>query len=198
MFLWKINQIWKTDDNISIDSTHSYEDISSKLFQNSEKIISEFVKHTEGNERKATQLLKSWQDSTARKVKKFKWKYTLSTCNETNNIVIITITETFKGIPTSGGSSFIILQTSAHTKDFCPITDLFNGTYIARCIFHEDVTNIKGTVDFVNFIAFTQMAKPMKKKLFDFPVIISQSHSTTTARSRGMLLLRILFSSFLF
>ena len=176
MFLWKINQIWKTDGNNSIDSTHTYEDISSKLFQNSVK----------WQRKIRMQSLKSWCNFTARNVKKYNWTFTLSTCKETNNVFIITITETLKDIPTSGGSSFIILQTSAHTKDFCPITDLFNGTYIARCTVYENVTNFKGKVDFVNFTAFTQMAKPMKRKLFDFPVIISQLHSTSAARSRGI------------
>ena len=179
MFLWKINQIWKTDDNFSMNSIHSYEDISSKLFQNSENILSEFVENALGNEFES--FFETWHNNTETNLNKFKWTYTLTKC-ERRNRYIVTITETCKDVPTSGGSSFAILQNSAHTKDFCPITDLLNGTYIARCTFHADITNIEGIVDFVNFTAFTKKGKEMRKNLFDFSVI-SQLHSTTTTES---------------
>ena len=179
MFLWKINQIWKTDDNISMDRTHSYKDLSSKLFQNSEKILSEFVENALGNELES--LLETWNNNTEKNMNKFKWKHTLTKC-ERRNRYIVTIRETCKDIPTSGGSSFVVLQASAHTKDFCPITDLLNGTYIARCTVHEDMTNIQGIVDFVNFTAFTKKGKEMQKNIFGFPVI-SKLHSTKTTES---------------
>ena len=69
---------------------------------------------------------------------------------------------------TSGGSSFTILQTSAHTKDFYPIIDLFNGTYIAKCSIHEINTSMVGRVHFVNFTAFTKIQKRHKKNIFTF------------------------------
>ena len=68
--------------------------------------------------------------------------------------IVVKILETYEGIPTSGSSVFTFLQTSAHTKDFCPVIDNFNGTYIVRCLPHEDNTVIKGDVQFVNFTLF--------------------------------------------
>ena len=78
-----------------------------------------------------------------------------STSERKDGSILVKILETNKGIPTSGGSVFTFLQTSAHTKDFCPVTDHFNGTYIVRCLPHEDNTVIKGNVHFVNFTLFT-------------------------------------------
>ena len=187
MFLWKINRMWegKVNSNNSMDSNQDYKDITLKHLQNSQTIISEFVKNGEGDKEKVTQQLNNWHVQNANNKKKFKWTHTFKQCEGTNNIFIITITETFMNLPTSGGSSFLILQTSAHTKDFCPITDLFNGTYIARCTVHEIITRIQGTVDFVNFTAFTQMAQPMRRQLFNIPVnIISQSHSVVPRFNR--------------
>ena len=137
------------------------------------------MENTEGSKWGRKQLFNSWHDNNAKYVKKFKWTHTLRECKRAKNIFTITITESFMDIPTSGGSSFIILQNNAHTRDFCPITDLFNGTYMAKCTLHEDITNIEGTIDFVNFTAFTQLAKPMKRKIFDFSVNISKLQSTT-------------------
>ena len=166
-----------------MDSIHSYQDISSKLLQNSQTIISEYVKNGEGIKRKVTQKLNNWHIQNTKNAKKFSWTHTFKQCEGTNNIFIITVTETFMDFPTSGGSSFLILQTSAHTKDFCPITDLFNGTYIARCVLHEDNTIINGRVDFINFTAFTQLAKPMRRQLFKIPVNFNQSDSTPAESS---------------
>ena len=74
-----------------------------------------------------------------------------STSKRKDGSIVVKILETNGGIPTSGGSVFTFLQTSAHTKDFCPVTDHFNGTYIVRCLPHEDDTVIKGDVHFMNF-----------------------------------------------
>ena len=210
MFLWQFNQILKANDDNkktnNIEDINTYDGISSKLFQNSDKIISDFVENTEGSKWGRKQLFNSWHDNNAKYVKKFKWTHTLRECERAKNIFTITITESFMDIPTSGGSSFIILQNNAHTRDFCPITDLFNGTYIAKCTLHEDITNIEGTIDFVNFTAFTQLAKPMKRKIFDFSVNISKLQSTTESSTtqffngaynrtnRGKLLAYFLFS----
>ena len=77
-----------------------------------------------------------------------------STSKRKDGSIMVKILETNGGIPTSGGSVFTFLQTSAHTKDFCPVTDYFNGTYIVSCLPHEDNTVIKGDVQFVNFTLF--------------------------------------------
>ena len=79
---------------------------------------------------------------------------------------MIQISETKRGIPTFGGSSFTFLQTSAHTKSFCPVTDLFNGTYLVKCFIHENDTTIKGEIHFVNFTAFTKKTNKMYKTIF--------------------------------
>ena len=97
----------------------------------------------------------------------YKWSTNRKNCKNTNDLMI-TLTETYRNSPTSGGSSFTILQTSAHTKDFCPIIDLFNGTYIAKCSVHENNTKISGMVQFVNFTAFSKTTKASQKQILEF------------------------------
>ena len=84
-----------------------------------------------------------------------------------DNDFVIQISETKRGIRTSGGSSFTFLLTSAHTKSFCPVTDHFNGTYLVKCFIHENNTTIKGEVNFVNFTGFTKNKNKIHNIIFE-------------------------------
>ena len=95
------------------------------------------------------------------------WKYRIIQCDNSNSVVT-TITETINGIPTSGGSSFNILVESDNTKEFCPVHDVFNGTYIARCELHEaQRTRIITKGHFTNFTAYWRTVAPKTTVLFN-------------------------------
>ena len=96
----------------------------------------------------------------------FKWRYDIRGYNSNESVVIVFIQETYKGVATSGGSSFTLLIRSKNTMDFCPVMDLFNGTYIAKCPVHEEGSTITAECHFVNFMAFTKSKKPKAQKLF--------------------------------
>ena len=117
-------------------------------------IISNFVQHFEMHENGFKNKVTELNSIMKARLRDYKWNVTVEECY-TKKRVIIRIDETFRRNSTSGGSSFTILQTSAHIKDFCPITDLFNGTYIAVCHIQYQNVTIKGTVHYVNFTAFS-------------------------------------------
>ena len=100
----------------------------------------------------------------------FKWSYDIQGCNKNgNNInyVIVVIQETYQGVATSGGSSFTLLIRSPNTMDFCPVMDLFNGTYIAKCPVHEKGSTIMAECHFVNFMAFSRLEKRTTQQVFE-------------------------------
>ena len=159
-FLNEINQIYsKSSRNIpqTFPASHNI----------SQTILYEYFNNYHQNSKEIEQFFASMNKSSVQSIMNYNWLTNRDVCKNFNH-VIITITETYKGSPTSGGSSFTILQTSAHTKDFCPITDLFNGTYIAKCSVHEHNTNITGMVQFVNFTAFSKTTKASQKQILEF------------------------------
>ena len=87
----------------------------------------------------------------------YKWSYRIHTCDlKSRNLVVVVIQELHYGHASSGGSSITVFSRSTNTMDYCPVVDLFNGTYIAKCQIHERGTVLKSKVHFVNFAAFTR------------------------------------------
>ena len=153
-FLHQINQVYQKHTS---NSPPANNDIMSKFINNYQKYPNK------------TQRIFLNRHKALKGLDKYKWLVKYKHCKDVGD-VIITIKETYRQVPTSGGSSFTILQTSAHTKDFCPTMDLFNGTYIAKCSIHENNTIIKGMIQFVNFTAFTKTTKPFHKEILKFHV----------------------------
>ena len=104
---------------------------------------------------------------TSKNITHFKWIYYLQGCNKNGGKVMIVIHETYQGVATSGGSSFTLLIRSKNTMDFCPVMDLFNGTYIAKCPVHEEGSTITAECHFVNFMAFARIDTPKVQTLFE-------------------------------
>ena len=154
--------MFNNSDNNNNQNNHQNNKMKMILLEN---IISNFIMNKEMYPNMTTQLLQQWGGGV-KSQKNYKWNIKFKYCNTSPNIIFY-IEETFRKMPTSGGSSFTILQTSAHTKDFCPINDLFNGTYIAKCLISEDNSIIKGKVLFINFTAFTQRVYPFKDVIFE-------------------------------
>ena len=144
-------QIFKSSG--SIDQT-SYVQSRDGFFPDAlrNNVLFKFVRNSELNKLRLNKVLTNWKGNDERIVNSFQWTHNIQKCENTNTI-IITIQETFMGTPTLGGSSFTTYQDSEHTRDYCPIRDLFNGTYLARCTVHEDMTQIEGILHFVNFAA---------------------------------------------
>ena len=128
-----------------------------------DEVLEEYIVTCRENGRNVENLFELWNNGS--RAEDYKWNIEEETKIKDSEI-IIKILETKQGMPTSGGSSFTFLQTSAHTKSFCPITDLFNGFYLVKCFLHENVTNIKGEVNFVNFTGFTKNKIKIHKVIF--------------------------------
>ena len=153
-FLHQINQVYQ---NHTPESPPANDNIISEVINNYQKYQS-----------KIQQIFINI-NKTFKGLDNYKWTVNYKHCKDVGD-VIFTIKETYRQMPTSGGSSFTILQTSAHTKDFCPIIDLFNGTYIAKCSIHENNTTIVGMVQFVNLTAFTKTISAFHKQIIQFSV----------------------------
>ena len=139
-----------------------------------DNITLKFVENYENHTEEVQSLFEEWDKKANTSWKEFEWNVRFSNDTEDGHI-FIHILETKKDIPTSGGSSFTFLQTSAQTKDFCPVTDHFNGTYTVRCFPHEDNTVIKGDVHFINLTTFTKNTIISYKTIFQQNEIRSRS-----------------------
>ena len=126
--------------------------------------LEKYIHNSRRNRRKVEFLFELWNNES--KAEDFKWTIKEKTVTKDNDIMI-KILETKRGIPTSGGSSFTFLQITNYTKSFCPVTDLFNGTYFVKCFIHENDTNIQGEVNFVNFTGFTKKKIKIHKIVFE-------------------------------
>ena len=135
------------------------------LSHTTDNITLKFVENYESYTEEVQSLFEEWDKKANASWKEFKWNVQFFNDTEDGHI-FIHILETKNGIPTSGGSSFTFLQTSARTKDFCPITDHFNGTYTVRCAPHENNTVIKGDVHFINLTTFTNKTIISYKTIF--------------------------------
>ena len=144
-------------------------------------IISNFVQHFEMHENGIKNKVTELNCIMKARLKDYKWNVTVEECY-TKKRVIIRIDETCWRNYTSGGSSFTILQTSAHIKDFCPITDLYNGTYIAVCHIQYQNVTIKGTVHYVNFTAFSSTETRFRKVICTHAPNMDVSLKTLAAR----------------
>ena len=128
-----------------------------------DEVLEEYIVTCQENDSRVENLFELWNNES-RDVD-YRWIIEEETAVGKSEI-IVKILETKRGIPTSGGSSFTFLQTSAYTKSFCPVKDFFNGTYLVKCFLHENVTNIKGEVNFVNFTGFTKKKMKIHKVIF--------------------------------
>ena len=126
--------------------------------------LEKYIHNSRRNRRKVEYLFQLWNNES--KAEDFKWTIKEKTLTKDNEIMI-KILETKRGIPTSGGSSLTFLQTTNYTKSFCPVTDLFNGTYLVKCFIHENDTNIQGEVNFVNFTGFTKKKIKIHNIIFE-------------------------------
>ena len=145
-----------------------YDKNRTNVSHTTDSITLKFVENYESHTEEVQSLFEEWDKKANTSWKEFEWN--VKFFNDTKDgHIFINILETKNGIPTSGGSSFTFLQTSAHTKDFCPITDHFNGTYTVRCVPYEDNTVIKGDVHFIDLTTFT------KKTTISYKTIFQQS-----------------------
>ena len=129
-----------------------------------EESMSKFIEIYQQEGDKVESLYQLWNNES--RAEDYKWNIEEKTVTGDSEL-IIKILEIKFGIPSLGGSSFTFLQTSAHTKSFCPVTDFFNGFYLVNCFLHENVTNIKGEVNFVNFTGFTKNKIKIHKVVFE-------------------------------
>ena len=161
-FVQKVNRHFNEDAQNSSTST--------------DEELEKYIHNYQRNHTKMNFLFELWNNES--KAEDFEWIIREKTVTRDNDI-IIQILETERGNPTSGGSSFTFLQTTAQTKSFCPVIDFFNGTYLVKCFIHANNTNIQGEVNFVNFTGFTKKKIKIHKVIFEMKTISDIEKSNT-------------------
>ena len=91
--------------------------------------------------------------------------------------IVIIIDELYRGIHTSGGSSFRILSTSSELRQTCSFEDYFNGTYVGFCYMDTaGCTNVTVDLLFVKYTAYTQKIHPLNQVLWTETVCATNCH----------------------
>ena len=100
-------------------------------------------------------------------------------CGDFVKGIVIIIDELYRGIHTSGGSSFRILSTSSVLRQTCSFEDFFNGTYVGFCYMDTaGCTNVTVDLLFVNYTAYSQKMQPLNRVLWTETMCATNCHLT--------------------